>query len=213
MSQSIQYCLTAVLILAGAAHGGCVSSPVESQAPAQPAVHIASLGLLPPLVQIIDASTGNALPADASGDRALRSELLTSLQSELATKPFGAAQVNSVGGEPSLSDSGLTQLYRSSKNNGLRMTDERRKALRALAAPAGATDLLFCRYRMNLGPGGYWDPLSGVIASPSSRAVLECHLYNVHRERSVWRHAAQVRTGKNGPSAMGDLARAVIGPL
>lgn len=62
---------------------------------------------------------------------------------------------------------------------------------------------LFClRARFYVGPGAFWEPLSGAIARGGSRIVLEGRLTSGAEPRIVWTQTAQVRESTDVSRAM-----------
>jgi hypothetical protein len=89
-------------------------------------------------------------------------------------------------------------MYRDIRVQSGEAREEQLQKLREWNASRGASHLLFCRYRIYVGPGAFWDPIGGGIKSNSSRTLLECHLYDLEADKVVWSNAVQSRTGKSG---------------
>ncbi|EGV16232.1 hypothetical protein [Thiocapsa marina] len=205
MSQPNNVRLTACLLLSGLLAAGCASSAVERAEVQRYSGGIEKLVLMDPWLDIIDSNTGNALPANDPKDAELRTLLLSSLGSELATRPRARSGTSefTANAHPSFD---VARMYRDIRVQSGEARDEQLLKLREWNASRGASHLLFCRYRVYVGPGGLWDPTSGVIKSNSSRTLLECHLYDLEADKVTWSHAVQSRTAKNGAkSALAEL--------
>jgi hypothetical protein len=174
----------------------CASAPVVSQKDSARIAGVHSVFLAPPLVEYIDSATGNRIDKANPAENAVQASLLGELRSGLAAKHVGATQrADFPALEPPVVD-GLQDVYRR-----IRLGSPPRAAsapeedgLSSLAATTGASHVMFCRCRPHVGPGGYWNPITGQMSTDSSRIVLDCHLYDIQERRVVWARSSQIRS-------------------
>jgi len=85
------------------------------------------------------------------------------------------------------------EAYRVTKMDESTLSEREREMLSNFLRAAGGSHILFMRSRFYIGPGGFWNPMSGAIAAGTSRMVLDAHLFSTDDKRTVWKQAAQVR--------------------
>jgi len=185
--------VTTAVLLGAFLAGGCATTPVVPTQSTERISGVTKLVLAPPMVEYIDANTGNHLPQDERTDPEVRSVLVTGFRSELAKKQVAMTEVSEILDVNVTLTEDLGLIYRTIKQHSAPLETAQQEHLSWLAAKTGSSHLMFCRCRLHIGPGGFWDPFTGAIASNSSRVVLECHLYDLQNKRVVWTSAAQVR--------------------
>ena len=89
-----------------------------------------------------------------------------------------------------------------------------RFSLAFLSADDDSTHILFSRCKLYVGPGGYWNPINGGIASSSSRIVIDCQLFNINTIKVDWNEISQVRNAPNkAETSITDMISAMLTPL
>jgi hypothetical protein len=173
---------------------GCATTPVVSQRDSGSVSGVTRIVIAPPIVEHIDAATGNILPQDENIIAELRSALSTKVRSELSDKQIATLDLSEIpDADLAALSEDLGHTYRTIKRHSTELDAPQEDQLSWIAATAHASHLLFCRCRLYAGPGGFWDPMSGAIASGSSRIVFESHLYNILDKKVVWTQSAQTR--------------------
>lgn len=173
---------------------GCATVPVVSQRNSGSVSGVTRIVIASPIVEHIDAATGNELPQDANIIAELRSVLTTNVRSELSDKQIATLDFSEIpDADLAALSEGLGHTYLTIKRHSTELDASQQDQLLWIAANTHASHLLFCRCRLYAGPGGFWEPMSGTIASGSSRIVFESHLYNIHDKKVVWTESAQIR--------------------
>jgi hypothetical protein len=194
---------------------GCATTPVVSQRDPVSVSGVTKIVLASPEVEHIDAATGNRLPRDESACAELRSVLAAEVRSELTAKLVAVLDVSEISHvDPEKFSEDLGYAYRTIKRHSTELDTSQQEQLSWIADTTHASHLLFCRFRLYAGPGGFWDPISGAIASGSSRMVLEGHLYNIHDKKVVWTRSAQIRASPDtGISSISSIVPLVFNTL
>jgi hypothetical protein len=150
---------------------GCATAPVTGPASNTFVDRTGEIVVTPPLIEYRNVRTNDFLEA-AADDRARVERAVGELViDQLKANGFTARL---------LTAEEIVRLHRTA--NGWALCDEP-------VAPR-----LFClRGRFYVGPGAFWDPMSGAIARGGSRIVLEGRLTSSAESRLVWAQTAQVR--------------------
>ena len=173
--------------------GGCSTTPVVSKRKPDNISGITKMIVVPPIVECIDANNGNPTSLDENTGNEVRLALETGFRSELAKKQVEFFEMTDLIDVDARLEEDLDGFYRRIKLHSSPIDTHQQDRLSRLTEKTGASHLMFCRCRLHTGPGGYWNPMSGAIASGSSRIVLECHLYDVQNKRVAWTNASQTR--------------------
>ena len=177
---------------------GCATTPVVSQRDPVSVSGVTKIVLASPEIEHIDAATGNHLLQDESIIAELRSALATGIRSELSGKQITVLDLSEI---PDVDHAALSEdldhTYRTIKRHSTELNTSQQEQLVWISTTTHASHLLFCRCRLYTGPDGFWNPMSGAIASGGSRIVLESHLYSMHDKKVIWTQSAQIRASPN----------------
>ena len=177
----MQTCAASVLTLYLCAFfSGCATAPVAAPVPDTFVDRAGEIVVTPPLIEYRNVRTNDSLEA-AAEDRARVEDVVRELViDQLKANGFTTRLVTA------------DEIVRfQNKANGWALCDE----------PA-ALRLLCLRGRFYVGPGAFWEPLSGAIARGGSRIVLEGRLTSGAEPRLVWTQTVQVRESTDASRAM-----------
>lgn len=194
---------------------GCATTPVVSQQGRTRVSGVGKIALAPPVVEHIDAQTGNPLSEDESGKSTVLVSLITALRSALATKQVAVLEVTDIPGAtvPEVAED-LGRAYSAIRRHSTSLDASLQERLSWIVTKTGTPHVMFCRYRLYSGPGGFWNPMNGAIASGSSRIVLDCHLYHTGDKRVLWTSSAQARASPSaGESSVSSIVPLVLETL
>jgi|GEM_PF-4061710 len=184
---------TIAVLSAALLAGGCATTPAVSAPSTNSIPGVTSIVLVPPVIEYIDANTGNFLPHNDTVDNAVQSAVVSGFRSELTARHVTVQELNEIPNvDAKTLSADLSDTYKKIKKQSSILTPSQQEQLSWLGTMTHASHLMFTRCRLHSGPGGYWNPSTGQIASDSSRVVLECHLYDIQNNKAVWTRAAQV---------------------
>ncbi len=194
--------------------GGCATAPAVSNKNTDQISGVTKMVLVSPIVECIDANTGNPSTLDEQTEIEVKASLVNGFRSEFAKKNVVLSEVSEIVEIDTGLNDDLGGIYRTIKQNSFSLDAGQKERLSWITSKTGASHLLFSRCRLHKGPKGFWDPFSGAITSDSSRIVLECHLYDIQDERVAWTRAIQDRASPNkGPLSISNMLPVVIETL
>ena len=174
--------------------GGCATTPVLTRSDIVHISGVKKILLAPPIVECIDSYTNNPIELGNRVGEDTRSSIISEVRSVFASKQIDVFQLRDFPMLDSQSVEELGDIYRLIRIGSFSMTANHQEGLTMIAKTTGASHILFSRCRLYVGPNGYWDPMSGAIASGSSRVVLEALLYSIQDKRIDWSRTSQART-------------------
>jgi len=159
---------------------GCATAPVAPPAPDTFVDPTGEILITPPLIEYRNVRTNDPLEAAADDRARVEGAAGELVMDQLKANGFTARLVTA---------DEIVRLQ--SAANGWALCDE----------PAALR--VFClRGRFYVGPGAFWDPMSGAIARGGSRIVLEGRLTSSAEPRLVWAQTVQVRESTDVSRAM-----------
>jgi hypothetical protein len=192
----------------------CVSTPVaehHAQTSLEPAKVIV---IGPPTIEYRDVESDAArqvLPADrerlattldALLERELRAKGLSLRR--MTMEEIGRLQLDGITG-------GLFEVVRPRRQGAAPAIQDARQRMRTLFS-GGTVFVMRCRFY--LGPGAFWEPLSGGILSSSERILLEGLLVEVGQDRVLWQQAVQLRDSTDvSESSLKDMVRTLLNTI
>lgn len=106
---------------------------------------------------------------------------------------------------------GLFEVARVRKLGVAPAIQDARQRLRTLF-PGGTVFVMRCRFY--LGPGAFWEPISGQIRSSSERVLFEGRLIALDQDRVLWEQAVQIRDSLDvSESTLKDMVLSLLNTL
>jgi len=174
--------------------GGCATTPVPPQKNIVHVQGVTKILLVQPFVESIDSTSNNKIELNNSIGDKVTSSITSEVHSAFSIKQIDASRIEDLTAHDNQSLEKLEDLYLSIKLHPSSISDNHKASLNRLASSKSASHILLFRCRLYVGPDGFWNPMSGAIASNCSRVVLEGLLYHINEKKIDWSHATQVRT-------------------
>jgi hypothetical protein len=189
-------------------------STIKSQSVASSQqVQVKRILVAPPVIEYRDVNNGAAMEVPQEDRVRLCRALTTAIFDELSRKGVSSSGVV----EPSAicqPSPDIHELYRIAKTQKNDRNEREEQMLSIFLKNVGETQVLFLRSRFHIGPGGYWNPINGAIASGSSRVVLDAYLFSPVERGSVRQYAAQDHmTPLDVEYSYKDIVKTLLGPI
>lgn len=184
----------------------CATEPVARQHPATLVPRTTKIVLAAPIIEYRDINNGAALNVPQEDHNRICRALTTAVLDEAARKGI---EVSGVGGAAAICDPSpdCNELFRISRMRKTDRAEHEKQALADFLKDVNGSQVLFLRSRFYIGPGGFWNPINGAIASAGSRMVLDAHLFSSDMDTPLWQQTVQVRVS---PGEGGDHFRETV---
>ena len=192
----------------------CVATPVAQRDVPTSLEPTVGIVIGPPTIEYRDVESD--LPRSVSVDHRERvvATIETLLEAELRAKGFAARRMtpDEIGQlQLERTAGGLFEVARLRKQGVAPAIQEARDRVRK-AFPAGS--IFSVRSRFYLGPGAFWEPMSGQIRSSSERVLFEGRLIAPDQDRVLWEQAVQIRESLNvSESTLKDMVQMLLNTL